>query len=291
MKKILRLSIIIGTASLCLQACKKEDPIVLDPPAPIEIPTDPTDYKVFELEGRYHSKFIYKWDRRYFGNDVVIAPPNYNNVLPYLDFLEKIWAIPYDMQVDNFMLKNMPKEVVLVGTTMKYESGDEIGFNAAGLAISSSRIILTDLNNFKPTDKVWLINSGNAWMKEQAKTMHHEFAHVLDKLYGRPKGFDEVSKGLYAGSSRFDQYSLTEANSRGFWIPYGMSNEAEDFATFVEGILSMQKSEYLSAIQGNPLLEKKYKMVYDYYKALGIDIHILQENIAQAITGYHFGVN
>ncbi|MXV52343.1 hypothetical protein GS399_15315 [Pedobacter sp. HMF7647] len=289
MKQFFKLSFILALTALALPACKTEDPIVLDTPAPRPIPTDPTDLKVYELEGKYRSKFIYKWDRRYFGNDVVIAPPNYDNVLYYLDFLEKIWAIPYDMQVDNFMLKNMPKEVVLVGTTMKYESGDEVGFNAAGLAISSSRIILTDLNNFKPTDKVWLINSGMSWMKEQAKTMHHEFAHVLDKLYGRPKGFDNVSKGLYAGSSRFDQYSLAEANSRGFWIPYGMSNEAEDFATMVEGILSMQKADYLATIKGNALLEKKYAMVYDYYKALGIDIHILQVNVDQAITGYHIG--
>ncbi|MOA39577.1 hypothetical protein D3C78_1613700 [compost metagenome] len=67
-----------------------------------------------------------------------------------------------------------------------------------------------------------------------------------------------------------------------------MSNEEEDFATFVEGILSVPKTEYLAAIKGNAKLEQKYALVFQYYYKMGIDVHTLQEQISQAITGYQF---
>lgn len=283
-------SYIIYTAfvmSVGFAGCKKEDPIVLDPIAQEAIPADPTDFRIFEFKGKYESTFLYRWNRNFFGSEAVVAPPLFEKVLPYVDFVERVWVKPYDFQVKGFMRKNLPREIVLAGTTMKYEDGGESTFNAAGQAISSSRIILTDLNSADWDSNTWYLNAGRTWMNEQAKTMHHEFAHILDKKYGRPSGFDNISKGLYAGTSSFKTFTQEEARNRGFWIPYGMSNEEEDFATFVEGLLTTQKRTFLEAIEGNPKLEQKYQLVYQYYLKMGIDVHTLQEQIAQSIDGFN----
>jgi Mlc titration factor MtfA (ptsG expression regulator) len=109
--------------------------------------------------------------------------------------------------------------------------------------------------------------------------MQHEFAHTLDKKYGRPKGFDDISKGLYAGNTSFTQFSQETARERGFWIPYGMSNEAEDFATIVEAFIELPRSELLDEIGANKLLKEKYDKIHNYYLSLGINLHEVQEII------------
>ncbi len=261
-------------------ACEKEETITLDPPNEKPTPENATDSLILEMEKQYQTKIIYRWDRRYTSSDTKVSPAKFELVLPYINVIKDFWIQPYDDQVPGFMRYHIPVEIILVGSTIRYHEGEEQGFNAAGQSISFSRILLAGVNDYSLTDTYWF--------SLQIQTMHHEFAHTLDKKYGRPKGFDDISKGKYAGSTSFTQFNLETARERGFWIPYGMSNEAEDFATFVEAFIELPENELLAEINGNDLLKQKYEKVHDFYLKLGIDLHAVQK-IVDTNLGKIFG--
>jgi substrate import-associated zinc metallohydrolase lipoprotein len=257
-------------------ACTKEEIITLEPPVEESIPQNATDSLILEMQHQYQTKIIYRWDRRYTSSDAKVSPAKFELVMPYIGIIQDFWIQPYDDQVPSFMRNHIPVEIILVGSTIRYHEGEEQGFNAAGQAISFSRILLAGVNDYSLTDTFWFA--------QQVLTMNHEFAHTLDRKYGRPKGFDDVSKGLYAGSTSFTEFSFETARERGFWVPYGMSNEAEDFATLVEAFIELPKEELLTEIDGNDLLKEKYEKVNNYYLSLGIDLHKVQKTIDDNFT-------
>lgn len=256
---------------LFVAACTKEEIITLNPPEEEPIPQNATDSLILEMRHQYQTKIIYRWDRRYTSSDAKVSPAKFELVMPYIGIIRDFWIQPYDDQVPNFMRNHIPVEIILVGSTIRYHEGEEQGFNAAGQAVSFSRILLAGVNGYSLTD--------TSWFAQQILTMNHEFAHTLDKKYGRPKGFDDISKGKYAGSTSFTEFDLETARERGFWIPYGMSNEAEDFATFVEAFIELPKDELLAEIAGNDLLKEKYDKVNNFYLSLGIDLHEVQKTV------------
>ena len=256
---------------LFFTACTEKEIITLDPPADEPIPQNATDSLIREMRHKYQTNIIYRWDRRYTSSDAKVSPVKFELVKPYLHIIQDFWIDPYDDQVPGFMRNHIPVEIILVGSTIRYHEGEEQGFNAAGQAISYSRILLAGINGYDMADTLWLA--------QQILTMQHEFAHTLDKKYGRPKGFDDISEGLYAGNTSFTQFSQETARERGFWVTYGMTNEAEDFATIVEAFLELPRNELLDEIGGNKLLKEKYDKVYNYYLGLGINLHEVQKSI------------
>ncbi len=260
---------VLSFSIMLMVACIKEETIILDPPAEKPLPENATDSLILEMEEQYQTKIIYRWDRRYTSSDAKVSPVKFELVLPYLNMIRDFWIRPYDDQLPEFMRYHIPVEIILVGSTIRYHEGEEQGFNAAGQAISFSRILLAGVNEYSPTDSFWI--------SQQILTMHHEFAHTMDKKYGRPKGFDAISKGKYAGSTSFTQFNLETARERGFWVPYGMSNEAEDFATFVEAFIELPKNELITIVETNDRLKQKYEKVHEYYLKHGIDLHEVQK--------------
>lgn len=259
-------------------ACTEKEVITLDPPEEEPIPQNATDSLILEMQHQYQTKIIYRWDRKYTSSDAKVSPAKFELVLPYIEIIRDFWIQPFDNQVPGFMRNHIPVEIILVGSTIRYHEGEEQGFNAAGQAVSFSRILLAGVNGYSVTDTFWF--------NQQILTMLHEFAHTLDKKYGRPKGFDDISKGKYAGSTSFTEFDLETARERGFWVPYGMSNEAEDFATFVEAFIELPRDELLNEIDGNDLLMKKYDKVNNYYLSLGIDLHEVQRTIEENLQTF-----
>lgn len=266
MKKYNKIIFILLT--VLIGACSKESLIPYEPHEVIE-PENPTDRAIYELQDEYQTKIIYRYDRRYISTSAFAVPPKYELVLPYIDnVIRKLFIAPYDRQKTDFMREHMPLEMIMFGTSMNYVEGGESNFSASGMAFGLSRVIITGVNAYD------LNNPG--WLRGQYATLHHEFAHVLDKMYGRPRAFDNVSKGLYAGGTSYSAFSQATARSRGFWRNYGMLNESEDFATWVDGIVTTPKDEVLQIVSGNSYLEQKYQLVYNFYLERGIDLHKLQ---------------
>lgn len=257
-----------------INGCNKESVIPYVAPVANPSPTNTTDMLISDIKKQYQTKIIYKWDRRYVSASAKASPPLFEKVLPFIKYVQDFWIGAYDSQNPEFCRNNLPIEVVLVGSLISYTNGEELDFNAAGQTSSLSRMLLSDVNSINMENKKWI--------KSNVPTMHHEFAHILDKKYGRPDGFDEVSAGLYAVSIRYSTFTEQEARERGFWRNYGMSNETEDFATYVQGIISTPKAEVLKIVSQNSKLERKYKLVYNhYYKNMGIDLHEIYNYLAE----------
>ncbi|MFA6769611.1 MAG: substrate import-associated zinc metallohydrolase lipoprotein [Bacteroidales bacterium] len=257
--------------------CQKEDAIPYEKYKEPAMPDDPTELAIYKLQKEYQTKIIYRFDRRYISADAFAAPPKHELVLPYINnIIRKVFIAPYERQATDFMLENMPIEMVMFGTSMNYVEGDERNFSASGVAYGLSRINITGVNKYDM--------SNPSWIRGQYATLHHEFAHVLDKKYGRPVGFDDVSKGLYAGGTSYAVFSSAEARSRGFWRNYGMTNESEDFATWIDGIVTTDKQDVLNIAAQNELLNQKYQLVYNFYLDLGIDLHVLQQYLSDFLN-------
>jgi substrate import-associated zinc metallohydrolase lipoprotein len=250
--------------------CTKEAAIPFEPHVEQQTANNPTDLTIQDILNSYQTKIIYKWDRRYISADASATPPQFELIKPYIDnVLRKLFIAAYDRQKSDFMIRHMPIEMIFIGSAINYDAGDERNFSASGMAQSFSRILITGINSYDLNNK--------SWLRGQYATLHHEFAHVLDKIYGRPTGFDDVSKGKYAGSTSFAVFTQAEARSRGFWKNYGMTSEGEDFATWIDGIVTTPKAEVLTIAESNDLLNRKYKMVYNFYLEKGIDLHVLNE--------------
>lgn len=263
--------------TLTMIACKKEAAIPFESYVKPVPPAEPTDLAVYNIQQEYQSKIIYQYDRRYKSADAFAAPPKYELVLPYIDnVIRKLFIAPYDRQKTEFMRKHMPIEMILFGTSMNYVEGAERNFSASGVAYGLSRIIVTGVNGYDMQNPTWL--------RGQYATLHHEFAHVLDKIYGRPIGFDDVSKGKYAGGTAYSAYSQAEARNRGFWRNYGMTNESEDFASWVDGLVTTPKADVMDIVNANQFLSQKYQLVYNFYLDKGIDLHLLQEYLQDILN-------
>jgi len=262
--------VIFFSVSLFLLAvsCSKEEPIPYEP-YETGLPDNPTDQAIYDLQQEYQTKIIYRYDRRYVSTSAFAVPPRYDLVLPYIEnVLRKLFIAPYDRQKTDFMREHMPIEMIMFGTSINYVEGGESNFSASGLAYGLSRVIITGVNAYDLNNP--------SWLRGQYATLHHEFAHVLDKIYGRPTGFDNVSKGLYAGGTAYGAFSQAEARSRGFWRNYGMLNESEDFATWIDGIVTTPKEEVLQIVSANNYLSQKDQLVYNFSLEKGIDLHELQ---------------
>ncbi|ERJ59893.1 substrate import-associated zinc metallohydrolase lipoprotein [Sphingobacterium paucimobilis] len=258
-------------------SCAKEEVIPYNKPDSKLMPVDPTEQAIYHIRKEYQTKIIYRYDRRYLAASAFAAPPEKDLVLPYIEnVVRKLFIAPYERQKSDFMREHMPIEIILFGTSIgNYVEGGENNFSASGVAAGLTRITLTGINSYNPNSR--------SYMQAQHATFHHEMAHILTKIYGRPKGFDNVSKGLYAGGASYNSFSLAEVRNRGFWRNYGMINENEDFATWVDGIVTTPKQQMLDIVAANNLLSQKYQMIYNFYLDKGIDIHVLQEYLQSLI--------
>lgn len=274
MKKCCFLLMSIGVLAL---SCKKsEDKIPYEEPNLSQVIDNETDSLIKDLYDRYQTKVIYKWDQRYISTSAQATPPRFELIYPYLDIVvQKLFISSYDSQNSDFMRKNLPIQLLLIGSRVDYNNGEEGGFSGSGAAAQFSRIMVAGINELNLNNR--------SWLNSQVATLHHELAHALDKKYGRPLSYDDVSKGLYAISSSFRDFTNAEARERGFWRAYGMTNESEDFASFVDGIVQTPKEEVLEIINANELMKTKYQMIMNFYNALGIDLHEINAYISSAL--------
>ncbi len=247
--------------------------------------------KIAEIYEKYNSKIIYQWDPEFLGGDAIAYPPYYEKVYPFILFMEEVWFKPY--YNDEFLKQNLPREIVLVGGSINYgeDSGDSFG--ASGLAESQYRICIGDVNSYNPD---FGLEDYISYRYTLEKVLHHEFSHILSKLYGVPDDFVAISDGLYLKSTHYSALTLSEALERGFIRTYGASNELEDWATIVEVICTRDKeslfneyfAQYVANDDGTYSLEyfgisdyemivQKYNIIVRFYEDLGIDIQRIGE--------------
>lgn len=240
-------------------------------------PTDELDIYIQEnFVQPYNVAVRYAFVDRLVGADKRVTPPKREAVIPMLEFLTDFWIDPF-LKVENgeeFFKKYVPKEVVLIGSTM-YNSDGTV---TLGTADAGARITLTEVNFVNP-DNI-------SWVYRQLGTIYHEFAHIVHQRHSLPPNFETISPAGYTSAGSWYNLTDQEALIRGFVSPYGTSSFNEDFAEivakalydplFYEKYIDLEACDAPACVErnaGRALIKKKFNAILAHYEQhTGVDL-------------------
>lgn len=168
----------------------------------------------------YNVKFTYKFEDKASDMNKNLTPARYDKSVDLAVLTKYLWYDVYkDLAGVDFLKVNSPRIINVTGSKNRNVSS---GTETLGDASSGVKINLYNVNNLNVED----IENMNTYF---FKTMHHEFAHILDQTYVHPTAFNVLSNGLYDASGWSDAADSLKAGS-GFISPYASSAYSEDWA-------------------------------------------------------------
>lgn len=225
----------------------------------------------------YNIKVQYKWDRSKVDLSKSITPIDESKVIMVAEKLLKFYIDPYREEAGDFFVKKYPpKEYLLIGSAEYNTSGTV----TLGSADAGRKVILYRLNEID--EQNWEA------VQRMLKTVHHEFAHILDQNRAVSPEFGLICKADYVEDA-WTTYTQQQGLDLGFISPYARSQKSEDFAEMVAILLVYGQAEFNSLVasaspSGQEKLRQKEKRVIDYFKQTwDIDFRSLQERIQNLI--------
>ncbi len=300
MKRNLKLSIALLSFFILFSCKKKEEAITAETAEPITFDNTPLGQKQKEFFEKYNVLFEYKWDRNVFARNAIANPANEKDVLPYMEIMEELFykALAKVADDGSFVKKQTPLTIYLIGSGINYGGAENFGESTVGQAgnIQPNRLTLGGLTNFGEA-----LRKKNADGKKDADDaflnmiyeratfsfpsnagligfLYHEYTHYVNARNDIPVLFALAAAENYLkGTNAYKRISPAVAYQRGFFIPYGMQNEWEDFATYVQIIVWKTQEVINNTYLKSPETTRKYYYVLNFYKDLGLDLNRLRE--------------
>ena len=227
MKSILKISLLVMIAFVGMVSCNKDEftPSIYDTtdyPLDKTLSTFPLDSFVKrEYLQPYNVKFIYRMEDVGSDMDKNLTPAPYEKSVELAALTKWLWFDCYATLSDEhevFLKKYSPRIIHVIGSK-NYNPTQ--GTETLGVAEGGIKITLYNVDNLNVND----IDMMNEYF---FKTMHHEFAHILDQTHLHPTKFNLISTGQY------DSMGWTEAADsvvlgKGFVSPYASSAVSEDW--------------------------------------------------------------
>lgn len=227
MKSLFKVLLLTVIAAVAITSCSEDEftETIFDT---AEKPLDKTAY-TFPLDSfvkrefleQYNMKFIYKMEE--IGSDMNynLTPAPYENSVQLAALAKYLWYDCYKElagEHEVFLKKYSPRIIHVIGSKQYNPSQ---GTEVLGVAEGGIKITLTNVNN---------LNVNNIEMMNEYffKTMHHEFAHILDQTVLRPTAFNLVSNGHYDSMGWSDTPDSVSIGN-GFVSPYASSAVGEDW--------------------------------------------------------------
>lgn len=179
-----------------------------------------TFIKVNYLEP-YNVQFIYRYNDK--GTDMTknLTPASYDKSVDLAVLTKYLWYDVYNtVSGSQVFLKTYTPRIIQLTGSKNYNPSQ--GTEVLGDASSGVKINFYNVNNLNVND----ISMMNEYF---FKTMHHEFAHILDQTYLHPTSFNTLSQGHYDASGWSDRPDSLSAGS-GFTSSYASSSYTEDWA-------------------------------------------------------------
>jgi len=267
-----------------------------------------------EFRDPYGSVIRYKFNDDFLRPDQTATPARLDVVKPIAELILSTLIEPYNKAAENkeaFLKRNFPAEIVLIGSPIF--DGD--GTRLLGVADSGVRITITECNLFDPSPDA----NNSEWIDRTFRTLHHEFAHIIDQNFNfefeeyiKISGNDYTSPGGWVGlienGNEFSEATLNNAVSRGMVSAYGTSSAEEDFAEMVSFLITMSENDFFNSYlipeecsfsffeediisctqrnTGRERIRQKVEIITNYLKDdVGIDIAILREEFLKQ-TGH-----
>jgi len=219
----------------------------------------------------YNIDFKYRMEDIESDRTYTLAPADIHKADTLAQIIKFVWLETYDEVAGiNFTRMYVPKVIHLIGSP----AYDSQGYIILGTAEGGLKVTLYDVNRLT-IDPV-ILNS------RYFKTMHHEFAHILNQTKRYNPEFDKISDALYVGSS-WVNVTNAQAYTNGFVTPYARSAPGEDFAELYSVFVTRNATEWSSIItqagtSGAAIINQKIEIVTNYMKsAYSIDIYELRD--------------
>ncbi|MEW7291516.1 substrate import-associated zinc metallohydrolase lipoprotein [Aquimarina sp. 2304DJ70-9] len=290
-----------------LSGCEREETLKPTPIFEAGIEESTTELDQFlktEFRDPYGSVIIYKFVDRYIDPSKSAVPPRLEVVRPVAELIKQAWIEPYNKasnQGQEFLRQYFPGEIVILGSPI-FNSNGTI---TLGIADSGVRVTLTQANEYAPGNTDWIIQT--------FRTLHHEFAHIVDQNFNFDvESFYEISgddytspntwTSLIENGSEESTTSIENAIKRGMVTPYGTSAVGEDFAEIIARIIttdpmvfeatyltpedcSGQGQDCLDRNEGRARIQQKYDAVVKYMQDdVGIDLFVLRDEFLKSIN-------
>jgi substrate import-associated zinc metallohydrolase lipoprotein len=292
MKNILKLFSLLFVMGV-YTSCKEDEKLNAEIAPSPAFDNTPIGRKQKEMFEKYDVLFDYKWDRNVFARDAVADPASERDVLPYMELMEILFYDAMDKVAEDksFVKTQLPLKVYLIGSGINYGGQEAFGESTSGQAgnIQPNRLTLGGLTSFgnvlraRNNDAAYLsavYDAAPSSFPNQAGLigfLYHEYTHYVNVRNDVPKPFAmEAIENYLKGTNAWQNTSNATAFAQGFFIPYGMQNELEDFATYVQIIVWRTPQQIEQTFLKSDKGRAKYRMVLDFYKKMGLDLEKLR---------------
>lgn len=237
----------------------------------------PLDEWIYEnLTVPYNIEVKYRFDRYELAFNRVLVPPKESQIIPVLETIKKTWIDPYEQTAGSTFIKRYcPKQFILVGSP-EYNPNGTIKL---GTAEGGRTVVLYMINDFNIQQK--------HTVTQMLHTIHHEFAHILHQTVMYPEEYRRISTGYTAS---WNDYSLSEARSKGFITQYSRSSPDEDFVEMISMMLIEGKDGFRNIIDAvpedaKPMFRQKEQIIARYFQeSWNMDIYSLRDKTEEAIN-------
>jgi len=206
--------------------------------------------------------------------DYYLTPADYNQSIALAKLVMALCIEPYDEVTGSteFIRSYFPKILFFTGSPAYKTNGSII----LGTAEGGKKITLFNVDALKPRQ----VTASS----EYFKTIHHEFAHILNQTKPYSTDFKEITGTLYVSDSCWDTYPTDKsALEVGLISRYAGSEDTEDFVELISIYVTRSAAEWESRLQmagekGRPIIEQKFDIVRNYLNTeWDIDIDKLRE--------------
>ena len=182
----------------------------------------------------YNVKFNYKFEDKASDMQKNLTPASYDKSVDLAVLTKYLWYDVYkDLAGEAFLKKNSPRIINITGSK-NYNVSQ--GTETLGDASSGVKINLYNVNNLD-------VNNIDVMNEYCFKTMHHEFAHILDQKHLHYQKFNVISASLYDATGWSDAADSLKAGS-GFVTPYASSAVNEDWAESFANYVTMDSLKW-----------------------------------------------
>lgn len=223
----------------------------------------------------YNIEVKYRFDQYELALNKVLVPPMESKVVPVMETVKSTWIEPYTQEAGEDFIKTLaPKQFVLVGSP-EYNNNGTI---TLGTAEGGLKVVLYKINDFEKDNEVEV--------KQMLHTIHHEFAHILHQNIMYPEEFVRITTDYTAS---WNDFSLSDARSRGYITQYARASADEDFVEIISTMLVEGKSGFDAIVASAPeeaqaLIRQKEQIVVRYFlEAWNVNIYDLQTRTQLAI--------
>ncbi|KAA5826173.1 hypothetical protein FPF71_05005 [Algibacter amylolyticus] len=225
----------------------------------------------------YNIEISYLWG----ASDTDIArflyPINENGVERWSETIRNAWIEPYNQLGGHDFIANItPRQLVYSGGFNYNPNSPTI---TLGVAEAGTRITFFNLD--------FLDYSNEENIRQPLRTLHHEYAHILNQKIPFSDDYGLITPGDY--TAQWFNVSDQEALDLGFITPYASSQPGEDFVEIVANMLTNSKEGFDAIVStasptGQAYIRQKQEIVVAYFQEnFAIDLYELQELTYQAL--------